>query len=142
MATYFYLANQSKWVVSILFLKSCNARSCNITQGHAASRKVMHRHARSCKVMSLCKLSHTPAWSTLLSCRDVLPVFRLFQVVGERWLSTTGGLRNLSWSLLCCFFRKQSLFPGHSKNLISSRFAQLMNVKGRGLQIQIEVVWC
>ena len=100
MATYMYLyvVNQSKCVSGILFLKSCNARSCkvmqrstkscNVTQVHATSRKVMQRHARSCKVASSCKVSHTPAWSTLLSCRNVSSVFRLFQAVGERWLST------------------------------------------------------
>ena len=54
------------------------ARSCNIMQGHAKSR-----HATSCKV------SHTPAWVTLLSCRDISPVFRLFQAVIERWFPAT-----------------------------------------------------
>ena len=129
------------------YANSCNvpqghAKSCNVTQGHATYRKIMQRHARSCKVMSSCKVIKTPAWSTLLSCCDVLHVFSLFQEVGERWLSTTGGLRNLSWSFLCCFFQKPSLFTGHSKNLISSHFAQLMNVKGHSLQIQIEAIWC
>ena len=68
-----------------------HARSCNVTQGYAAYRKVMHHHAKSCEVSSSCKVkSHTPPWSTLLSCRDISPVFRLSQAVGETWLSTTG----------------------------------------------------
>ena len=94
--------------------ESCNrcADSCNATLSHATSRKVMQCHARSCKVMQNYVImqgkSHTPAWSALLSCRDVSPVFRLFRAVEERWLFTTGGLRNLNWFLLCCFVRKQS----------------------------------
>ena len=41
------------------------------------------------------KASHTPQpGQLLLSCRDVSPVYRLFQAVGERWLFTTG----LRWS--------------------------------------------
>ena len=146
VATYLYVANQSKCVSGILFLSSCKviqhyAKSCNITQNHATLRKVMQRHTRLCKVTSSCKVSHTPAWLTLLSCRDVLPAFRLFQAVGERWLSTTGGLQNLSWSFLSWFFWKQFLFAGHFQNLIFYSFTQVINVKGRGLWIQIETIW-
>ena len=106
-------------------------------QGHATSCKVIQHYTRSCNVMqsharsrhtTSCKVSHTPAWLALLSCRNVSPVFRLFQAVRERWLSTTGGLWNLSWSLLCCFFRIQSLFAEHFKK---SNFLQFHSIKER-----------
>ena len=51
---YMYVANQSKCVSGILFLKSCSAksaRSCNVTQSHTTLRKVMQRLIRSCNVM-------------------------------------------------------------------------------------------
>ena len=58
--------------------------------------------AMSCNVIQCIqgkhRLSHTLAQSNLLSCCDISPVFRLFQVVGEKWLSTTSGVRNSAWS--------------------------------------------
>ena len=129
----------SMFVCGKLFICSQPKQVCKwyiiskFLQSHAMLRKVIQHYARSFKITSSCKVSHTPAWLTLLSCCDVLPVFRLFQEVGERWLSTTGGLQNLSWSFSYCFFWKQFLFPGKFENVIFSSFTQLMNVKGHGL---------
>ena len=38
---------------------------------------------------TLDRFGHTLVRSILLSCCNVLPVCRLFQAVGEKWLSTT-----------------------------------------------------
>ena len=68
--------------------ESCNryAESNNATQGHATSCKVMHSY-----VIIQGKASHTPQLDQLLlSCRNILPVFKLFHAVWERWLFTTG----------------------------------------------------
>ena len=51
LATYLYVANQSKCVSGILFLKSCNARSCKVMQLYTRSCNVPQDHATSCKVM-------------------------------------------------------------------------------------------
>ena len=79
MATYVYVANQSKCVSGKLFLKSCNARSCkvmqhyarscNVLQGHAKSlhhaRQVTHQLGQLYSPVVMFRLS--PGWSTLLS---------------------------------------------------------------------------
>ena len=130
-------ASMCEWYV---FLRSCKARSCSVTQSHAKLRKVMQRppqgHATSCKVMQSyvimqsksCKASHT-AFSvsfTLLSRR--FACIQAFSGGCERWLSTTGGLRNLSWSHLWCFVRKQSFIRW---TLRKSNFPQSRSISER-----------
>ena len=81
VATYFYVANQSKFVTGILFLRSCKVmqhcvKLCNVTQCHATSWKVMRSHV----IMQ--GNSHTRFVKFTLLC-DVLPEYRRNFVTGE-----------------------------------------------------------
>ena len=128
MATYLC---GSVWVVYYFkvmecMVMQCHARSCNVKRGHASSCIVMQNHARSRHATS-CMVSHTPTWLTLLSCHVVLPLFRLFQAIGERGLSTTGGLRNLCWSLFMFLLPETILIRWTRK----SNFLQFRWIKER-----------
>ena len=101
----------------------------------------MRSHAKSCIVMQ-CMQGKQAGWVTHLLGQFYSPVAMFFLYSGFfRWLEWSGCLpqmvSGIQIGLLCCFFRKRSLLAGHFRNLISSNigFAQVVNMKGRGLRI-------
>ena len=64
-------------------------------------------------------MGHTLVRSIYSPCRNISPVFRLPQVVGERWLPTAGGLQSSAWSSYIISAGNDLQFTGHFRNPIS-----------------------
>ena len=92
------------------------------------SRMLFKSHAMYAlyTVVKLSRQVGSYTWSVILPCCDVSPVFRLFQAVGEKWLSTTCGLRNIGGSFM--LFLTEAIFNSQDTSEIQvSSISVLLN---------------